>query len=244
MRWNTWSRDSRPDERDPRGTTARKAGALYLLMGIGTAFGMGAVDPMLRASGNGAAIASAIQSSRALFLAGLASTSLGMIAMLFLAGALFDLFVAVDRSQARLLVIFVGVGVSITLLNMANLLVAMELSRDDGLAFGFEPAQRIGLMMTFLAAYRFGGLMAGFLWGLWLLPFGLLILRSGFAPKFLGILMIVGCFPYLLHSIARLCFPSFGELAARSLLLPTVGEVGTIAWLLLKGPTDLRRSAA
>ncbi len=244
MPWNLRSRNLRGNDRDPLGKTARKAGALYLVMGIGTAFGMGVVDPMLRASTDGVTVAGAIQSSRALVLAGLASTSLGMIAMLFLAGVLFDLFEAVDRARARLLVVFVVVGVSITLLNMSNLLVALELSRDDGLAFGLEPVQRIGLMMTFLAAYRFGGLMAGFLWGLWLLPFGLLILRSGFAPKFLGILMIVGCFPYVLHSIARLFFPSFGELAARSLLLPTIGELGTIAWFLLKGPTDLRRSAA
>jgi hypothetical protein len=161
-----------------------------------------------------------------------------MIAMLFLASALFRLFESVDRAQARLLVIFVVAGVSITLLNMTNLLVAIELSRDHGIAAAFEPPRRFGLMMIFLAAYRYGGLMAALLWGLWLLPFGLLLLRSGFAPKWLGVLMIVGCFAYLLHSIAWIFFPSFGELTNRSLILPTIGEVGTIGWLLLGGPKD------
>lgn len=215
--------------------TARIAGVWYLLMGLGTAFGMGYVDPLLRASRDGAVTASTIQSSETLFLAGLASTSLGMIAMLFLANALFRLFETVDRALARLLVIFVVVGVSITLLNMANLLVTIQLSRNNGSAFALEPAQPNGLMMTFLGAYRHGGLMAGFFWGLWLLPFGLLLLRSGFGPKLLGILMTIGCFAYLLHSAAWLFFPSLGQLAAHCLIVPTIGEVGTIAWLLRKG---------
>jgi hypothetical protein len=221
--------------RAPLKRRARIAGLWYLLMALGTAFGMGYVDPLLRAPSDGAATAHAIQSSEALFLAGCASTSLGLVAMLFLANALFELFVDVDRSWARLLVIFVVVGVTIALLNMANLLVGFRLAHGDGLPLAFDHAQRTGLMMTFLRAHRYGAAVATFFWGLWLFPFGLLILRSGFAPRVLGILMAAGCFPYLAHSAALLFFPDLAVSTARGLLLPTVGEVGTIAWLLVKG---------
>ncbi len=221
---------------DLRGT-ARRAGAWYLVMAVGTAFGMGYVNPLLRASGDGAAAAATIRDSTALVHAGIAAIVLGMIAMLFLAGALYELFEDVDRAQARLLALFVVAGVSITMLDLAGALVAVGLARGDGFAPGLEPAHRASLTTTFLAAYRVGGLMAAVFWGLWLLPFGRLLLRSGGAvPRALGMLMVAGCFAYLLHVAAELFFPSIRAAAAWGLAVPTLGEVGTIAWLLLGGP--------
>jgi Domain of unknown function (DUF4386) len=244
MNWHGSGRAPQDGAIDARRRTARRAGAWYLIMAIGTAFGMGYVDPLLRASSDGMATASTIRSSVALFHAGIAGTVTGMVAMLFLAGALYELFEGVDRAQARLLVVFVVVGVSITMARMATALVAIGLARGDGFALGLEPTQRIGLMMTSLAAYRFGGLMATVLWGLWLLPFGLLLLRSGFAPRVLGVLMTIGCFAYLLHAGAELFFPAIGPAAAYGLAVPTLGEVGTIAWLLFKGPAGARAAGS
>jgi hypothetical protein len=243
---NRLDRGSAPQEEvsDQRRRTARRAGAWYLVMAVGTAFGMGYVNPLLRASSDGAATASAIRSSEALVHAGLAATAIGMVAMLFLAGALYELFEAVDRAQARMLVVFVVAGVSITMLDLAGALVAVGLARGDGFAVGLEPAHRIGLMGTSLAAYRFGGLMAAIFWGLWLLPFGRLLLRSGFAPRVLGVLMTIGCFAYLLHVVAELFLPSIRAAAAWGLAIPTVGEVGTIGWLLFRGPPSVRASAS
>ncbi len=243
----TWlDQGSAPQEGavDPRRRIARRAGAWYLLMAIGTAFGMGYVDPLLRASNDGAVTASTIRSSVALLRAGMAGTALGMVAMLFLASALADLFEGVDRTQARLLVIFVVAGVSITMLRLATVPVVIGLAGGDGFALGIEPAQRIGLMMTILAAYRFGGLLAAVFWGLWLLPFGLLLLRSGLAPRVLGVLMTIGCLAYLLHVAVELFVPSLGPAVAWGLVVPTLGEVGTIAWLLLGGPKGAGASSS
>jgi hypothetical protein len=213
-------------------------------MAVGTAFGMGYVDPLLRASNDGAVTAGTIRSSVALFHAGIAGTAVGMVAMLFLAASLYELFESVDRAQARLLVVFVVVGVSITMARMATALVAIELARGDGVALDLDPAHRAGLMMASLAAYRKGGLVAAVFWGLWLLPFGLLLLRSGFAPRVLGVLMTVGCFAYLVHAVAELFFPAIAAAAAYGLAVPTIGEVGTIGWLLFKGPRDARPAAS
>jgi hypothetical protein len=226
--------------RSPRCGATRTAGVFYLRMGRGTGFGMGYVDPLLQASKDAAVTVSTLQASASLFHAGVASTTFGLIAMLFLANALFGLFESVDRSQARLLVIFVGVGVAIALLNLVNLLTAIQLSRGDGNLSAVNPAQRGGLMLTFLAAYRCGSQVAAFFWGLWLLPFGLLILRSGLVPRVLGVLMTVGCFIYLLLGITGLFFPGYGKIVRQCLIIPTIGEIGTIAWLLLKGIEDRR----
>lgn len=216
--------------------TARRAGAWYLVMAIGTAFGMGYVDPLLRASSDGNTVATTIRSSDVLIHAGIVATAVGMIAMLFLAGALYELFESVDRARARMLVVFVVVGVSVTLVKSAAALVAIELARGGGFAAGIEPTHRLAMMMTAVAAYRYGGLVAAIFWGLWLLPFGLLLLRPGGAPRVLGVLMTVGCFAYLLHVVAELFVPSIAAIAGYGLAVPTLGEVGTIAWLLAGGP--------
>ena len=74
-------------------------------------------------------------------------------------------------------------------------------------------------------------------------PFGVLLLRSGFAPRALGVLMAAGCFAYLLHGTSRLFFPAVGELSMSLLYLPTVGELWAIVWLLRGGPATTRLSA-
>ena len=47
-------------------------------------------------------------------------------------------------------------------------------------------------------------------WGLWLFPFGVLVFESGFYPKLLGVLLIVGCFAYLAVSLTSIVLPAYG----------------------------------
>jgi hypothetical protein len=230
--------------RSPFRRIARTAGLLYLVMGVGTAFGMGYVDPLLRAAVEGGATAVAIRSSEALFLAGCASTALGLVAMLFLANALHELFGRVDRAQARLLVVFVAVGVGISLLNMGNALVAIRLSHEDWLPTAGDTLQRQALIATLLGVHRHGGAVATIFWGLWMLPFGRLLLRSGIAPRALGLLMAVGSVPYLAHGAGLLFFPAWAEVTQQSLMMPTVAEVWAIGWLLAKGFRTVERQPA
>ncbi|MGA8893124.1 MAG: hypothetical protein WB493_16295 [Anaeromyxobacteraceae bacterium] len=76
---------------DARRSTAMRAGAWYLVIESGTAFGMGSLDRLLLASGEGAVATSVIRSSSALHRAGFTSTAVGVVAMPFLAGLPYDL---------------------------------------------------------------------------------------------------------------------------------------------------------
>ena len=78
--------------------------------------------------------------------------------------------------------------------------------------------------------------IAGIFWGLWLFPFGVLVIRSGFIPKILGILLIVGCFSYLIDSAVALLLPEHRDRLAGILMLPlAAGELSMVLWLLVKG---------
>ena len=72
------------------------------------------------------------------------------------------------------------------------------------------------------------------LWGLWLLPFGVLVFRSGFIPRILGVFLIIGCFGWLAISVTSLLFPAYARIANQLTFL-AVGELLIILWLVIMG---------
>ena len=83
-----------------------------------------------------------------------------------------------------------------------------------------------------LQSYGTSAVMA--LWGLWLLPFGILVFRSGFIPRILGVLLIVGCFGWLGISVTSLLFPAYARIANQFTVL-AIGEILIILWLVIMG---------
>jgi hypothetical protein len=67
--------------------------------------------------------------------------------------------------------------------------------------------------------------VAGIFWGLWLFPFGILVFKSGFLPRILGVLLIAACFGYLADSLTSLLLPSYEDGVGRIANIPlTLGE--------------------
>jgi Domain of unknown function (DUF4386) len=61
----------------------------------------------------------------------------------------------------------------------------------------FDQPQRQALAMECLNLHGEGFVVAGIFWGLWLFPFGILLFKSGFLPRILGVLLIAAGFAYL-----------------------------------------------
>ena len=100
----------------------------------------------------------------------------------------------------------------------------------------FEANQLNALMMLFLNLSEFGVVIVQIFWGLWLYPFGFLILKSGFIPKIIGIFLIIGCFSYLTITFTTLFLPNYEEIITTVLMLPlALGEFSIVFWLLIKG---------
>ena len=89
-------------------------------------------------------------------------------------------------------------------------------------------------MMFFLTLNDQGILIASIFWGLWLFPLGYLIYKSGYFPRILGALVVLGGFGYLLGSFTHFLFPHYEALFPVFDLM-TVGEVVFMVWLVLKG---------
>ena len=210
--------------------TARLAGALYLaLMPFGF-FGIIYVPSVLVVSGDAATTSRNIMASEWLFRSGTVSHLISQVILVFLVLALYRLLKPVNKDHAVLMVVLALLGIPIAFLNEVNHLAALRLisSADDG---GFTSTQLQSQAMLFLDMRQSGILVAQVFWGLWLLPLGVLIFRSGFLPKLLGILLVIGGAGYLIDSGTQLLFPGLATISQFTF----VGELLFPLWLLIKG---------
>jgi len=103
----------------------------------------------------------------------------------------------------------------------------------------FEPAQLQAQVMLFLNAFDSGWLFSLVFFGVHLFVLGFLVFRSGYAPKLLGILLIVSSFGYLLDSFAQFLLLNYASYEAIFLTIVAVpgiiGELSLCFWLLFKG---------
>jgi hypothetical protein len=89
--------------------------------------------------------------------------------------------------------------------------------------------------LLFLNLHGRGFDIAGIFWGLWLFPLGLLVYRSGFLPRILGILLMVGCFAYVVDSFTFLLLPHHRDIVSRWAMPLRSGELVFMFWLLIMG---------
>jgi hypothetical protein len=141
----------------------------------------------------------------------------------------------VNKTWALLMLSLVLASAAVCFLNVLNDVAALILFRGGDFLVVFDKPQRDALAMFFLRLYNHGQFMAEIFWGLWLFPLGLLVYRSGFIPRFIGVWLMINCFGWLVLSFTALFFPeSYNALLGYS--QPVLfGELVFMLWLLIKG---------
>jgi hypothetical protein len=224
--------------------TARIAGLLYLVNGITGFFGIIYVPNRLIVSGNAAATANNILASEGLFRLGIVSELICAAEFVFLLWVLYRLLGAVNKTHASLMVILGLVFVPIMCVNTLNEIAALMLLRGADFLSVFDKRQLEATAMLFLDLHGYG-YVVGWILGLWLFPFGVLVFRSGFLPRILGVLLIAACFGYLADSLVPLLLPHYENVVGRIANIPlTLGEPAIILWLLIMGAKDKPLEAA
>ena len=100
----------------------------------------------------------------------------------------------------------------------------------------FELSQRQDLAMLLLKTNDYGTIALEMFWGLWLLPFGQLVCKSGFIPRILGVFLILNGIAYIIHCFTRLLLPGYQTLVSQfAIPFWTLGEISIMLWLLIKG---------
>ena len=212
--------------------TARYAGFLYLLLAIFGGFAEFAVRQALIVPGDAAATAANITASAWTFRLGFVAELAGQVVFVLLVLALYRILQPVNRNQARLMVSLVIVAVTITCLNMLNQFAALLILDGSDYLAVFTAAQVQALALLFLDLHHAGYLIAQVFFGLWLLPLGYLIVKSGFLPRLVGWLLIVAGLGYVADVLIFALFPGMDLVLSE---FTFVGELVLLLWLLVKG---------
>ena len=215
---------------------ARVAGALYLLMSIPVGFSLTYGSSAFITWDDAVATAHKILASELLFRICLVGELISAIGFLFVVLALYRLLEGVNRTQASLMVILWVVSIPISFLNVLNQIAVLELLKDANSSLAFEQHQLNALVMLFLELHKYGIVLAQIFWGLWLFPFGMLVFKSGFIPRIIGVLLEVACVAYVASSLAFLLVPAYGHTVSEfAMLFGALGELPTMLWLIIKG---------
>ena len=212
--------------------TARIAGFLYLIIFPLNVFAMMYIPSNLIVPGDAATTANNIMASGGLFRSGIVSFLIGQTVFILLVLLLYKLLKPVNKNLAVLMVIFILVGIPIAMLNTLNQYAALLLSSGADYLAVFGAGQLQALVPLFLDLHEYGIQIASIFWGLWLLPLGILVYKSGFLPRILGVLLVIGFFGYLIDFVTFFYFPNFDS---PIVLLTSIGELLFPLWLLIKG---------
>src|SRR5580704_1553619 len=213
----------------------RFAGLLYVLLSIVGFFAMEYVPSKLIVHGNEAATASNIAASETLFRLGIAAQLIGQAGFIFVALALYDLLKGVNRRYASLMVILIVVSIPIAFLNEMNSFAALVLVRGTDFLSIFDKPQRDALAMLFLNLHGRGLVVAEIFWGLWLFPLALLVYKSRFLPRLLGVWLALAGFAWVILSVTGILLPEYQSKVNACSQPAFFGEIVFMLWLLIKG---------
>lgn len=227
--------EARTVEASPQ-TYARIGGALYLLIIVAGILGELFVRGRLIVSGDAAATAHNITASPLLWRAGIAGDLIMHVCDVPLMWIFYLLLRPVNRNLALLAMLFNLVQTAVLVANKLNLLTPLFLSGSAEYLKAFEPRQREALMYVSLRAHDYGFGIGLIFFGFTCLVLGYLIFRSGYLPRFLGVLMQIAGLGYLTNSFALLLAPALAAKLFPAILLPAfVAELSLGLWLLVKG---------
>jgi Domain of unknown function (DUF4386) len=227
-------------------TTARIAGLLYLVAILTGILSMRYIPSKIIQWDNASATFNNIKASETLFRLGILSELIGYISFLLLPFVLYRLLRTVNQTYALLMVIFAVVCVPMAFINIGNHFSILTLTSNASYLGAFEENKLQAQVLFYFDSYYNVIKIASIFWGLWLFPFGYLVFKSGFLPKILGILLMFGCFGYLINFIGDFLFPNYGEtIMAKFITKPGgIGEIGICVWLLIMGVKDSRQNLA
>lgn len=223
---------------------ARIAGLLYLVVVLTGPFILIYVPGKLFVTGNAGATAANILDHQALFQVHILVSFISELFFVATALALYHLFKGVSAPLAGGMAILVLIDAPLAFLGVANQVATLAFVRGGEFLSVFAAPQRNALAMLLLNADRQGALVSEMFWGLWLLPLGLLVVRSGFLPRFLGIWLFINGLAYMVISSTGLLAPHHLQLVSTFATPILFGEVAFTFWLLVAGVREQPLPAA
>ena len=225
-------------------STAKIAGALYLVITVAAIFAHIYIPSQFIVPGNASATSSNISSSLTLFRVGAVGGELVvLLSEVVLSVVLYALMKPVNKTLSMLAAVSRLIMTTIHGINLLNYFLVMLLLSGSVSLNAFNSEQLQGLVMLFLDAHSIGFTIGIAFLTLHVFILGYLIFRSGYFPRILGILFIVAGVGYLVDSFALLLSANYQTTPIFISLPIAVAEIAFPIWLLVKGVNRERYQA-
>lgn len=224
---------------------ARIAGLLYLTIFLCGLFAEMVVRSRIFVPGDPGATARNLLASEGLFRAGLLADLTMVLCDVALAAVLYLLFRPVSRALSLVAAGFRLAQASVLGLNLLNHLMAVQLLTGDGYGASLSRPQLDALAFASLDAHRFGYLIGLVLFAAHLAILAVLVWRSNFLPRLLGLLLGFAALGYLVDSASYFLVARYdGALSPVAIGPAVVGELALLLWLLVRGVRSDGRAAS
>jgi uncharacterized protein DUF4386 len=214
---------------------ARVAGALYLVNIVGGAFAIGYVKGSLFTD-DLATTTQNINSHLLLYRSGIAAHVIVTVTNVPLALIFYELFKVVNRRLALLDAFFVLVATAIEAASLPTLFASLALL--DGKEYANAlPASELHVLASLPGPLSDGSYdVYTVFFGFDILCLAYLVIRSGFLPRVIGVLLAIDGAAYLLYSFSDVLAPGFATHLVPWVQLPApIAEGGLSLWLLVLG---------
>jgi hypothetical protein len=181
------------------------------------------------------ATADRFRASEALVRLGIGAELLNSVLMIFAVLALYRLFKGVSETLAVAMVTLMLISIPLSLANVVNAIAPLVLVNGRAFLSVLDKSQVDALVYLFLRLHGLGFVVAQIFWGLWLLPYGILIIRSGFIPRVLGYVLMIAGVGYVANSLTSLFLPQYVRLVSQAAVVFEAGELPILVWLLVWG---------
>jgi hypothetical protein len=213
---------------------ARRAGYLYLAFIITCIFA-GIVRSRLIVLGDASATADLVAHSmwllRISFIDDLASAFL----FLLTAWALYVVLKPVQKNLALLFLLLNAAGVAVQCVSLLCLSAPMLMNGSADFQKAFQPDQLNALNLLFFNLHKNGFVIAQIFYGTWLLPLGYLAYKSGFLPKWLGILLMADCAGVMIWFFQFFVLPGYEMITYPGFVISFIAEFTLSFWLIIVG---------
>jgi Domain of unknown function (DUF4386) len=214
----------------------RVAGVWYLLLCILGPIRLMYIPSKLFVHGNATATVNNVAAHELLFRLGIVADLTCAVILIFLTLAFYRLFKEVDQNLAVLVVILGGIMPAIIdLVGVVSDFGALMAVRGADFLSVFNQPQRDALAMLFLRLRDHQNTAAEILWGLWLIPLALLVYKSRFLPRFLGVWLVINGVAYVTLSLTGTLKPEYQNKVFIFSQPALFAELALMLWLVIKG---------
>jgi hypothetical protein len=222
----------------------RFAGLLFLILVITGVFAEFFVRQKLYVHNDPATTTQNIIENQWLFRLGFVS-DLVMSTMFFIYGyVLYLIFKSVNKNISLFLLLCAVISVAMFCQNSLNQFAALELLTNADYSEGFKSEQLQDLSAFFLNIHIKGYYVNQIFFGLYLLPLGYMIIKSGIVPKVIGVFLVLGFIGDMIDFVVYFLFPNAESVILANITIPAdIGEISLCLWLIIKGVKSQKESS-